>query len=184
MSAHEDDRDKPIREILALLGRLSEKLEPENLDTKRWMAARSTNPLTAEILLDSPMLTLRVLDAIGRSGPVNAITVSNRFGIPRGSVSKATRRLLAGQLVVKEPKPNNRKEVFYHLTDLGRDIFLVHRAFDQTMERGFVAFLKQYSGRHLSFVAELLRGAVEANFLELGAESHIGENRPSENRMR
>ena len=157
-----------ITEIMALLSKVSEKFEPENNETKQWMIRHSHNPKVAEILLDSTFTMLRVLDAVGQLEPVNGITVSKQFRIPKGSVSKTTRRLIAKKLIKKESLPNNKKEVLFRLTPLGREIFEVHRAFDQQMERGFVRFLQRYDADQLQLIVRVLQDSTVTSFLDLG----------------
>ena len=158
-----------ITEIMALLSKVTEKFEPENTETKQWMIRNSHNPKVAEILLDSTITLLRVLDAIGQLEPVNGITISKQFRIPKGSVSKTTRRLIAKKLIKKESLPNNKKEVLFRLTPLGKELFEVHRAFDQQMERGFVRFLQKYDEDQLRFIVRVLQDSTETSFLDLGA---------------
>jgi len=164
------DTHSIISEIMGLLSKVADKLEPENRETKQWMVQNSRNPKVAEILLDSTLLTLQVLDAIGKLEPVNGITISKQYQIPKGSVSKTTRRLIAQKLITKETLPNNKKEVLFRLTPLGRDLFEVHRDFDQQMERGFVRFLQKYDSDQLHFLALLLQDVIETSFLELGSQ--------------
>jgi len=156
-------------EIMELLSKVSEKFEPENSETKQWMVRNSRNPKVAEILLDSTFTMLRVLDAIGQLEPVNGITISRQFHIPKGSVSKTTRKLIAQKLIKKESLPNNRKEVLFRLTPLGREIFEVHRTFDHQMERGFVRFLQRYDADQLQFLVHVLQDSIDISFLDLGA---------------
>ena len=158
-----------ITEIIALLGQVADKLGPENDETKNWMAHNSRNPKVGEILPNATLLMLRVLNAIGQLEPVNGITISRQFRIPKGSVSKATRRLIAKKLIKKESRPHNKKEVLFRLTPLGREVFEVHRAFDQQMQQGFVRFLQRYNADQLGFIERLLREAIETSFLDLGA---------------
>jgi DNA-binding MarR family transcriptional regulator len=164
------DTGAAIAEIMALLSKLSEQLEPENNETKQWMVQNSQNPKVAEILQDSTLMMLRVLDAIGQLEPVNGITISRQFRIPKGSVSKATRRLITKKLIEKESLPNNKKEVLFRLTPLGRELFDVHRAFDQQMERGLVRFLQKYDADQLQFIVGVLQDSIVTSFLELGAQ--------------
>src|SRR6186997_772546 len=93
------DTGTVIAKIMVLLSKVAEKLGPENNETKKWMAQNSRNPKVAEILQDSTLLMLRVLNAIGQLEPVNGITISKQFRIPKGSVSKTTRRLIAEKLI-------------------------------------------------------------------------------------
>ena len=159
-----------IAEIMSLLSKVSEKFAPENLGMKQWMAQNFNNPKIAELLQDSTIMMLRVLDAIGRLEPVNGITISKQFRIPKGSVSKTTRRLIARKLIKTESLPNNKKEILYRTTPLGKEIFLAHQAFDGQIEKGFVQFLQKYGEDELHFIVRVLRDATEATFLDL--ESH------------
>ena len=163
-------RDPMITEIMSLLSQVSEKLEPDNLGMKQWIIENFNNPRIAELLQDSTFMMLRVLDAIGRLEPVNGITISKQFRIPKGSVSKATRRLIANKLIKAESLPNNKKEILYRTTPLGKELFQAHRAFDEQMEKSFVQFLKKYDEKELRFIVRLLRDIKEVTFLNL--ESH------------
>lgn len=156
-----------ITEIMALLSKVSEKFEPDNLGMKQWMIRNFNNPKIAELLEDSTVMMLRVLDAIGRLEPVNGITISKQFRIPKGSVSKATQRLLIKKLIETESLPNNKKEILYRTTPLGKELFQAHRAFDEQMEKSFVQFLQKYNEDELRFIVQVLHDLGEVSFLSL-----------------
>jgi DNA-binding MarR family transcriptional regulator len=162
--------EKPMNpifaEILSLLGKVSEKLEPDNLGMKQWIIQHFEDPRIADLLEDSTVMMLRVLDAIGRLEPVNGITISKQFRIPKGSVSKATRRLIAKKLIKAESRPNNKKEILYRTSPLGKQLFQAHRAFDEQMEKSFIQFLERYKEDELRFLVRLLRDATEITFLD------------------
>ncbi|HTP08294.1 MAG TPA: winged helix DNA-binding protein [Anaerolineae bacterium] len=164
------DPSQVIVEIMALLDKVSEKFEPEYGETRQWMADHSGNPKITKILFDSSPTMLRVLNAVGQLEPVNGITISRQFHIPKGSVSKTTRKLIAQKLIKKESRPNNKKEMLFRLTPLGRELFEVHRAFDQQMERGFVRFLQRYEADQLQLVVRVLQDSIDTSFLDLGAQ--------------
>ena len=154
-----------IAEIMSLLAKVTEKLEPDNLGMKQWIVQNFNNPKIAELLQDSTVMMLRVLDAIGRLEPVNGITISKQFRIPKGSVSKATRRLIAKKLIKTESLPNNKKEILYRTTSLGKELYRAHRAFDEQMEKSFVKFLEKYDEDELQLLIRVLRDATELTFL-------------------
>jgi DNA-binding MarR family transcriptional regulator len=167
LSFPNNQMDPLIAEILSLLGKVSEKLEPDNLGMKQWMIQNFDNPRITELLQDSTFMMLRVLDAIGRMEPVNGITISKQFRIPKGSVSKATRRLIANKLIQAESLPNNKKEILYRTTPLGKELFQAHRAFDEQMEKSLIQFLEKYEEDELRFLIRVLLDATEVNFLDL-----------------
>jgi len=163
-----DDPAVLSAEILALLAKMTERFDSAENEEWRWLIEHSPRPLIVEILRDSTPMALRVIDAIGRMEPVNGITISERYRIPKGTVSKITRRLIAQGLISHERLPNNRKELLFRLTPLGRDLFDLHRTFDERMERGFIQFLQRYDAATLRLLVGVLREATEASFLQLG----------------
>jgi len=175
---HIDALDDPAAlsaEILALLAKMTERFDSAENEEWRWLIAHSPSPLIVEILRDSTPMTLRVIDAIGRLEPVNGITISERYQIPKGTVSKITRRLIDQKLITNERLPNNRKELLFRLTPLGRDLFDLHRTFDERMERGFIRFLRRYDAAALRLLVSVLRDATEASFLQLGLQPEHAE---------
>src|SRR5262249_34058526 len=83
----------------------------------------------------------------------------------QGHCIKITQRLIAQELVGPERLPNNRKELLFRLTPLGRDLFELRHAFDEQMERGFMRFLQRYDVDALRLLVNILRDATEASFL-------------------
>jgi DNA-binding MarR family transcriptional regulator len=158
-------REPVIIEIMSLMSQAAQKLEPDSLGMKQWIIENYNDPKVANLLQDSTFMMLRVLNAIGQLQPVNGISISKQFRIPKGSVSKATRRLIAKKLIKTESLPNNKKEILYRTTPLGQDLFEAHRAFDQQMEKSFVEFLKKYNEAELRFIVRLLRDITEVTFL-------------------
>ena len=154
-----------IAEIMTLLSKVAEKFEPENIGMKQWMIQNFHNPKIAELLQDSTLMMLRVLNAIGQLEPVNGITISKQFRIPKGSVSKTTRRLIAKKLIKAEARPNNKKEILYYTTPLGKELFQAHRAFDEQMEHGFIQFLQRYDADELQFIVRALQDFLNVSFL-------------------
>ena len=165
------DSQELIGEIMRLLSKVSERFEPDDDEMKQWMAENFHNPVIIELLQDTSLMMLRVLDAIGNLEPTNGITISKQFGIPKGSVSKTTRRLILKKLITTETLPNNKKEILFRLTPLGRELFHAHRAFDQQMEKGFVQFLRQYKPNELRFIVRLLQDITQASFLNQALHS-------------
>ena len=178
---HSDDRDEieaQSAEILSLLAQLTKRFASEEEEQWRWIAAHSPNPQIVELMRDSTITAMRVLDAVGRMEPVNGISVALRYHIPKGTVSKVTRRLIAQKLLSASSLPSNRKEIYFHLTPLGREFVDFHRSFDGQMEQGFRRFLQRYEPGVLRLLVQILRDANAASFLTF--EQHEPINQASE----
>jgi DNA-binding MarR family transcriptional regulator len=159
-----------IANILAQLGDVADKFEPENAALRHWLVERGANLQVRAHLQNPTPLALRVLRSIGRLQPVNGATISKDMHTPKGSISKIARRLMAEGLVQAETLPNNKKEVLFRLTPLGREVNDLHSEFDAQMERGLVRFLERYHPDELLFVTRLLDDLLASDFLALGAE--------------
>jgi DNA-binding MarR family transcriptional regulator len=158
-------KNSSIAQIMELLAKVSEKFEPGENEMKQWMTQNFNNPVIVQALQDSTLIMLRVLDSIGRLEPVNGITISKQSRIPKGSVSKVTRRLIAKKMITKESLPNNKKEILFRTTPLGKQIFEAHQAFDQEMAKSFTKFLKKYNFEELDFIVSILQDLLKAKFL-------------------
>jgi len=75
-SSNQSDTESLAVHILALLSQVTERFDSDENEAWQWFAQHSNNSLIVEMLRDSTTTTLRVLDAIGRSEPVNGITIS------------------------------------------------------------------------------------------------------------
>jgi DNA-binding MarR family transcriptional regulator len=159
-----------IAEVLELLGQVAHRFDSEDQENWQWLAEHSDNAQTVEILRDLTPVAMRVIDAIGRLELVNGATISAQFHIPKGTVSKVTRRLVTQDLVQTESLPNNKKEILFRLTPLGAEVSRVNRAFDERMQRGFTQFLRRYTRGELRFLVRLLSDAVTASFMTLGEQ--------------
>jgi DNA-binding MarR family transcriptional regulator len=169
--ADQDDVVALSAETLRLLGQVTARFESDEHEEWRWIAQHSPDPQIVELLRDSTITALRVVDAIGRLEPVNGATIATQFHIPKGTVSKVTRRLIAQRLATSEPRPGNQKEILFRLTPLGRRLFTFHRRFDEQMERGFSQFLQRYGADDLRVLVRVLRDATAASFLTMGQEA-------------
>jgi DNA-binding MarR family transcriptional regulator len=169
-----------IDDLLASLAAITERFESSEQEGWQWIRQHSSHPQLAELLQEMSPTAIRVFDAIGRLEPVNGITIAEQLRIPKGTVSKITRRLLANNLIRTESRPNNKKEIWFRLTALGRDLDQVHRAFDELMERGIRAFFHQYTVQELRLLVQIAQEASAASFVTLGQEAPISHGTSSE----
>lgn len=169
-----------IDDLLASLSAIAKRFESSEQEGWQWIRQHSSHPQLAELLQEMSPTTIRVFDAIGRLEPVNGITIAEQLRIPKGTVSKITRRLLASNLIHTESRPNNKKEIWFRLTTLGRDLDQVHRAFDEVMERGFRAFFHQYTVQELRLLVQIAHEASVASFVTLGQQAPDSRGTSSE----
>lgn len=82
---------------------------------------------------DLNLTELRCIEYVGSHKSVNSTRLAGAFFMTTGATSKLTKRLLAKGLLERYQKPENRKEVYFHLSDTGNHLFTTLSALRQTL---------------------------------------------------
>lgn len=64
--------------------------------------------------------------SIGMIKDANVSKLAEEFKMTRGAISKITKKLLKKGAIESYQKPKNKKEIYFKLTDLGKEIFIEH----------------------------------------------------------
>lgn len=103
------------------------------------------------------------IECIGRNVDSNVTKLAESLYMTRGAISKMTRKLIKRGIIESYQKPDNKKEIYFRLTEKGQVIYKVHEAlhkefqerdkavFEQVTEEQFdsmLSFVDKYS-RHL-----------------------------------
>jgi DNA-binding MarR family transcriptional regulator len=161
------EKELLLGEMMKQVANLQKKFQSEGEDDeRRWMIANANDPKIVEFLKESTVMMLHVIDAIGELEPVNGITISKKFGIPRGSVSKITRKLAELQMVQPESIPDNKKEVLFHLTERGRHVFNLHKQLHLHIEYNVRHFLDRYDVEQMRFLVQCMKDTSEASWVQ------------------
>lgn len=150
------DKNELAEEIKKNFSELLRKHVSEDDEEKQWIFRNCNNPFLLKQLNGMTVSMLHVLDAIGRLEPVNSILISKDTGIPKGTVSKIIPKLILKEFITKESLPNNKKEFFFHITPLGKELFALHQSLHKRMESEINAFLKGYESQELNFINRIL----------------------------
>ncbi|UJF35701.1 MarR family transcriptional regulator [Paenibacillus hexagrammi] len=103
------------------------------------------------------------IEYIGRHADSNVTKLADSFYMTRSAISKITKKLIEKGLIESYQKPENKKEIYFRLTEQGKAVDQVHAKlhkefrerdqaiFEQVTEAQFdsmLSFLDKYS-RHL-----------------------------------
>lgn len=72
------------------------------------------------------IVEVHCIDMIEKIQDPNVTKLAKAFYMTRGAISKITKRLIREGAIETYQKPDNKKEIYYKLTDLGRMIYLEH----------------------------------------------------------
>ncbi|KGK87513.1 MarR family transcriptional regulator [Clostridium sp. HMP27] len=103
------------------------------------------------------------IECIGRNADPNVTKLAESLYMTRGAISKMTKKLIEKGIIESYQKPDNKKEIYFRLTEKGQRIYKVHEdlhkefqerdksVFEQVTEEQFdsmLRFVEQYS-KHL-----------------------------------
>ncbi|MCB2338954.1 MarR family transcriptional regulator [Clostridium estertheticum] len=113
------------------------------------------------------------IEYIGRNVDSNVTKLAESFYMTRGAISKLTKKLIKKSIIESYRKPDNKKEIYFRLTEQGKVINKVHEelhkefqerdksVFEQVTEEQFdiiLSFIAKYSN-HLD--AEIKKQGVD-----------------------
>jgi DNA-binding MarR family transcriptional regulator len=115
-----------------------------------------------EELFGSLSLTeIHGLDAVGSMDHANVTKVADALCMTRGGGSKVVRRLEGRGYIESFREPENRKEIYFRLTEKGRPLYEEHRQCHQRANRRKARLLEAYSEEErqviLRFLEEMRR---------------------------
>lgn len=168
-----------ITEVIDHIAAIQQRSQAEGEDEqKRWMMIHTSDSNVIHFLKVATVQMLHVIDAIGELEPVNGITISKQYNIPRGSVSKITRRLADIDMIQFEPVPDNKKEVLFRLTSLGAKVFTLHQQLHQHINHNVSHFLHQYKLEDIRFLLALMKDVMRTSWVQI-EEKTIQIDKPS-----
>lgn len=103
------------------------------------------------------------IEYIGRNVDCNVTKLAESFYMTRGAISKLAKKLIEKGIIESYQKSDNKKEIYFRLTDQGKVIYKIHEdlhnefqerdkaVFEQVTEEQFdsmLSFVEKYS-RHL-----------------------------------
>ncbi|MEC2491705.1 MarR family transcriptional regulator, partial [Bacillus cereus] len=103
------------------------------------------------------------IEYIENNADSNVTQLAEAFYVTRGAISRMTKKLIQKGLVESYQKSENKKEIYFKLTEQGKEIYKIHEdlhkefqerdkaVFEQVTEEEFdsiISFVEKYS-RHL-----------------------------------
>ncbi|SHH80489.1 MarR family transcriptional regulator [Clostridium intestinale] len=111
----------------------------------------------AELLNKNLTLSeVHVIDCIGKNKFSNTTFISKELNMTKGAISKITTKLLDKDLIKSDKLESNKKEVYYILTKLGREIFFIHEKIHKAQNEKFEDMISKYSTEELVAINKFL----------------------------
>ncbi|MCQ2009141.1 MAG: MarR family transcriptional regulator [Sporolactobacillus sp.] len=113
------------------------------------------------------------IECIGKNVDPNVTKLAESLYMTRGAISKLTKKLIKKDLIESYQKRDNKKEIYFRLTNQGKVVYKIHEelhkefqerdkvVFEQVTEEQFdsmISFMEKYS-KHLD--AEIKKQGIE-----------------------
>ncbi|MDU6114728.1 MAG: MarR family transcriptional regulator [Paeniclostridium sordellii] len=100
------------------------------------------------------------IEYIGSNVDTNVTKLAEYFYMTRGAMSKLTKKLIKKGVIESYQKPDNKKEIYFRLTEQGKEVYKIHEKlhkefqerdkaiFEQVTEEQFdsmLSFIEKYS---------------------------------------
>ncbi|CEO20427.1 MarR family transcriptional regulator [Paraclostridium sordellii] len=100
------------------------------------------------------------IEYIGSNVDTNVTKLAEYFYMTRGAMSKLTKKLIKKGVIESYQKPDNKKEIYFRLTEQGKEVYKIHEKlhkefqerdkaiFEQMTEEQFdsmLSFIEKYS---------------------------------------
>ncbi|SDZ42157.1 DNA-binding transcriptional regulator, MarR family [Evansella caseinilytica] len=163
--------ERLLQEVFEAFMRFAKKINEEDDEEKAWALAQTSDPQVQALMHEMTFMMIHVLDGIGKLGQANGSSLSSQFDIPKGTVSKLTRRLKALGLIAFVTIPGNKKELHFVLTPLGEKIYKLHEQVEERIQAGAARLMAEYTEEQLKFIIDFLNKLTSHSFLQLDEQS-------------
>ena len=113
---------------------------------------------TGDFLYSSEIHTIQM---IGYNENINLSTLAEKLNISKSGTSKSVKKLLDKELITKNRRLDNNKEVVFNLTRKGSIAFTGHEEFSKTMFEAILNILSDLDDKQKEFMESFLRDIVK-----------------------
>jgi DNA-binding MarR family transcriptional regulator len=117
------------------------------------------------------------IEYIGSHSDPNVTQMAESFFLTRGAISKMTKKLLQKGLIESYQNPDNRKEIYFKLTEPGQAVYKIHESLHREFQERDKAIFEQITAEQfegiLRFV-ELYGRHLDAEIQRLGVDITTG----------
>ena len=127
----------------------------------------SLNKVKMEVILKGYKPSeVHCIEYIGENIDSNVTRLAESFYMTRGAISKLTKKLIKKGILESYQKPDNKKEIYFRLTEQGKVIFKVHAELHQEFQERDKAVFEQVTDEQF----DIMLGFVEKYSQHLDAE--------------
>jgi DNA-binding MarR family transcriptional regulator len=106
---------------------------------------------------------VHLLDTINEHPGENTSQLAARNGITKGAIAQITKKLLEKELITTFQIPENRKEVYFELTKLGKKAVSGHDRHHKRLNAGLTKYFEILSDKDMQTIVTFLDVLIEGS---------------------
>ena len=99
---------------------------------------------------------IHCIEYIGKNKDPNVTILAESFYMTKGAISKMTKKLIKKGSIESYQKPNNKKEVYFRLTEQGQVIFKVHEEMHKEFDERDKVVFEQVTGEQFDIMLNFM----------------------------
>ena len=97
------------------------------------------------------------IDKIGSIECANVTKIASAMFMSKGAISKITKQLLCKELIESYQTPENKKEVYFLLTEMGKQVYRAHKKCHKSARQNKLAILSKYKNEEKAIILKFLK---------------------------
>jgi DNA-binding MarR family transcriptional regulator len=148
-----------------------------NRVTERHSVIKSIEEKKFKFMTENTFLEVHCIDLIEeKMEDPNVTKLSKTLHVTRGAISKTIKKLIEDGAIEKYQKPENKKEIYYKLTPVGKNIYFeLEKMHSNRIERDreYFSQLSDIEKDQLIKILNKIYGQIASELKKLGMENYI-----------
>ncbi|MGE4588771.1 MAG: MarR family transcriptional regulator [Acidaminococcaceae bacterium] len=111
------------------------------------------------------------IDKIGSIDCANVTKIASAMSMSKGAISKITKKLLCKQLIESYQKIENNKEIYFCLTETGKQVYGIHKECHKLAMQKKIDILSKYSDEEMVIILRFLNDLTKEYDAEIEKEN-------------
>ncbi|MEC1260720.1 MarR family transcriptional regulator [Bacillus swezeyi] len=111
------------------------------------------------------MSDIHTISCIGDNEPINVTSIAEKMEFSKATISRISTKLIKKDLIIKTQLSDNKKEIYFRLSQKGRQVHIIHQREHEKIEGRFKRFLSRYSSEEILFARRLFHDLLATDFL-------------------
>ncbi|GAY74007.1 MarR family transcriptional regulator [Lentilactobacillus kosonis] len=139
----------------------SESVNGRGAQEQKWLQNHLDNPELQTVVTQLSIVSLHILSSL-ETGELTGIELAEQLNVTRGGITRAAKKLTQTGLIEVNQKPDDRKKIYYSLTEDGVTLAKVHDEMHRTLNQQMIdRVISKYSDDELRNAVRLIDDLAE-----------------------